>query len=164
MCFAEEGWRVSIQIGREPRKGAFQKKLREFNPAEEVHKPMESYLSYHIWGWGSWGIYTPVLMSREASILWHFQSDLSTDKVGFRHEEITSTALTRCWQFNVWLVCATVMRQRGHGKDLPHRSSSENLPNIRPGDKVFRQTCCFSQSIFFSHFLQADPHFLELHN
>ena len=164
MCFAEEGWRVSIQIGREPRKGAFQKKLREFNPAEEVHKPMESYLSYHIRGWGSWGIYTPVLMSREASILWHFQSDLSTDKVGFRHEEITSTALTRCWQFNVWLVCAVATRQRGHGKDLPHRSSSENLPNIRPGDKVFRQTCCFSQSIFFSHFLQADPHFLELHN
>ena len=64
----------------------------------------------------------------------------------------------RCWQFNVWLVCAIAMRQRGHGQDLPQRSSSEKLPNIKPGDRVFRQTC-FSQSIVFSHFLQADPHF-----
>ena len=164
MCFTGEGWRASIEIGREPRKGTFQERLRELNPAGELCKPMESYLSYHVWGWGSWGIYTPVLMGHKASNLWHSQSALSTDKLGFRYKEKTSKPLTRCWQFNVWPVCAIATRQRGHGQDLPHRSSSENPPNIRPGDRVFRQTCCFPQSIFFFLFLQADRNFLEFNH
>ena len=64
----------------------------------------------------------------------------------------------RCWQCSVWLAHAAATRQRGWGKDLPHKSSSGSLQNIRPGDRVFRQTCCFSQKLFFSHFLQADSH------
>ena len=48
MCFAKVGWRASIEIGREPRKGAFQERLRELNPAGELCKPIESYLSYHV--------------------------------------------------------------------------------------------------------------------
>ena len=33
---------------KKPRKGAFQERLRELYPVGELHKPMESYLSYHV--------------------------------------------------------------------------------------------------------------------
>ena len=102
-------------------------------------------------------------MGHKASILWHFQSALSTDKVGFRHEEKASKPLTRCWQFKVWLVCATATRQRERGQDkggICHSGLPQKISQILGQETVFKQTCCFSQNIFFSHILQEDPHFL----